>query len=136
MAETFGANRGITPTISKGVKRQNIRYNIDDKVTNYSINHKRTKDKFEDLNRAKVGDLLYYLGDDWIDWENVKFGVNKTSRTGNITTMSKVLRCISCFMPYQTKTSSSRGNTEGNKILPQSIFHNVPLEKGECGFCG
>jgi len=136
MAETFGANRGITPTISKGVKRQNIRYNIDDKVTNYSINHKRTKDKFEDLNRAKVGDLLYYLGDDWIDWENVKFGVNKTSRKGNIITMSKVLRCISCFMPYQTKTSSSKGNTGGNKILPQSIFHNVPLEKGECGFCG
>ena len=134
MVKTDGINGGITSSISKGIKGKNIRYNVDDRTTKYFSISKKYGDNFEELNRAKIKDIEFYLGSDWIDWRVVKYGVNDTS-FHRIESNSKVFRCGSCGNAYQTKTIGTSGKLKGNSHLRSSIFNNVPIEKGECGIC-
>ena len=82
MDKTFGGNRGITPSISKRVKRQVVRYNRDDYVSNTTITHKKGYGQYEDISRAKVADLVYYFGKSWIDWECVD--IPESNREGRL----------------------------------------------------
>ena len=135
MAETIGANRGITPTMREGIKGQSIRYNTDDKFVRDNSTIKDSAKKYESINRGRILDLEYYLGKDWIDWEIVKRSITKTSRI-RIDMHSKVYRCSKCDEAYETNTPSSGKKSIGNAMLRSSIFKNLPMEKGECGICG
>tara|TARA_S200002703_G_scaffold84448_1_gene72815 strand:+ start:183 stop:614 length:432 start_codon:yes stop_codon:yes gene_type:complete len=143
MVETFGGNRGITPSISKRVKRQVVRYNRDDNISNINISDKRSYGEYEDISKAKVADLVYYLGDDWIDWKSVdvshsgtvmyrKLRGKKVKEGSN----SEVFRCLKCKRPYETKSMDSAGKVVGDRYLNPNIFNNVPLNKKDCDFCG
>ena len=135
MVETTGANRGITPTMREGIKGQSIRYNTDDGISEDYSSPKDTRRRYEAMGRAKISDIAHYLGDDWIDWDVVKFSVNDTSRN-KIETFSKVFRCILCGEAYQTKSITSSGKSLGTSILKTSMFNKIPMQKGECGLCG
>ena len=143
MVETFGGNRGITPSISKRVKRQVVRYNRDDNIPNINFSDKRSYGEYEDISKAKVADLVYYLGDDWIDWKSVdvshsgtvmyrKLRGKKVKEGSN----SEVFRCLKCKRPYETKSMDSAGKVVGDRYLNPNIFNNVPLNKKDCDFCG
>lgn len=143
MVKTFGGNRGITPSISKRVKRQVVRYNRDDNISNINISDKRSYGEYEDISKAKVADLVYYLGDDWIDWKSVdvshsgtvmyrKLRGKKVKEGSN----SEVFRCLKCKRPYETKSMDSAGKVVGDRYLNPNIFNNVPLNKKDCDFCG
>jgi len=143
MVKTFGGNRGITPSISKRVKRQVVRYNRDDNIPNINFSDKRSYGEYEDISKAKVADLVYYLGDDWIDWKSVdvshsgtvmyrKLRGKKVKEGSN----SEVFRCLKCKRPYETKSMDSAGKVVGDRYLNPNIFNNVPLNKKDCDFCG
>jgi len=137
MVETFGANRGITPPMRKGVKGSDIRYNINDGFDEDYGTFKNAKWRLEARTRAGVADLQHYLGEDWIDYDTVNYYVNdKKSRDGGQSMVaSKVLKCTDCNRAYETRVVGSRG-TFINRYLPNLVFNNVPLESGECGICG
>ena len=136
MVEAIGTNRGITPSMRKGIKGSDIRYNVNDGL---DVNYGSPKDaqwRFEAKARARVMDLQHYLGEEWIDYKAVNYYVNnKKSRDGGQSMVaSKVFRCVDCKIAYETKSTSAGGHLEGNKKLPDVVFDNVPLEKSECGF--
>ena len=116
MVETFGANRGITPPMRKGIKGSDVRYNVNDGLDGDYGSPKDAQWRFEAKARARVMDLQHYLGEEWIDY--------------------KVLRCTECRNAYETNSMQSGGRNTGNRILPSTVFDNVPLHKGECGLCG
>ena len=135
MAETFGSNRGITPSISKGIKRNNIRYNINDRIDEDYVGDKKGKKNYQAMTRTRVADIAYYLGEDWVDWKVVRnSGGNEISSSRNILTTSKPLRCTKCNRAFETKAPIS-GTRLSNGILPSDIFARVPLNRGECGMC-
>tara|TARA_R100000742_G_C4271520_1_gene90476 strand:+ start:1028 stop:1438 length:411 start_codon:yes stop_codon:yes gene_type:complete len=136
MVETIGTRRGITPTIGKGVKRRNIRYNANDSVTDYSKGTKEYRDRYEELNRVKIADIAHYLGDDWIDWDCVKIATTNTTKNGGkVAVSSKLLRCIKCKEVYQTSTLYKNLNI-GNRHIDGEPFVRLPLHRGDCGICG
>lgn len=143
MDKTFGGNRGITPSISKRVKRQVIRYNRDDYVSNTTITHKKGYGQYEDISRAKVADLVYYFGKSWIDWECVDipessreaWRARKGRKVKELAT-SEVFRCLKCKRAYETRSMTSGGKVVGDRYLNASIFNNVPLVKKDCDSCG
>ena len=142
MVETFGMSRGITPSVSKGAKRGNIRYNINEGITtSYSGAKKNGEEYYKEVTRARISDLAYYLGDDWIDWKVIKnYGGHesssrKTSQDSKKVISSVPLRCSKCNKAFETKSMGCGTRITGNNILPDSIFKNVPLDKGECGLC-
>ena len=136
MVETFGANRGLTPTVGKGVKRRNIRYTTDDSVNRNDSGSKDTKEKYKEQTITRIKDIEYYLGSDWIDWNTIKVNLNNTTRIGamNRRIPSVPMRCDICDTPFETKAFTG-GKMTGNKILPESVFRRVPLLRGECGMC-
>jgi len=138
MVETFGANRGITPPMRKGIKGSDIRYNVNDGLNGDYGSPKDAQWRFEAKARARVMDLQHYLGEEWIDYKAVNYYVNsKKSRDGGQSMVaSKVFRCANCNVAYETKSTSAGGRLEGNRKLPDVVFDNVPLHKGECGLCG
>ena len=146
MVETFGGNRGITPSISKRVKRQVVRYNRDDNIPNLNISYKRGNSRYEDISKAKVDDLIYYLGEDWIDWKCLDFPNYSKSGKYKIPkgkkqskkhrSNSEVFRCLKCKRPYETKSMDSGGRIVGDRYLNPNIFNNVPLNKKDCDSCG
>tara|TARA_R100001079_G_C4301969_1_gene91531 strand:+ start:53 stop:469 length:417 start_codon:yes stop_codon:yes gene_type:complete len=138
MVETFGANRGITPPMRKGIKGSDIRYNVNDGLNGDYGSPKDAQWRFEAKARARVMDLQHYLGEEWIDYKAVNYYVNsKKSRDGGQSMVaSKVFRCVNCKVAYETKSTSAGGRLEGNRKLPDVVFDNVPLHKGECGLCG
>jgi hypothetical protein len=74
-------------------------------------------------------DLQHYLGEEWIN--------DKASRDGGQSKVaSKVFRCTKCSNAYETNAMQSGGRNIGNRILPSTVFDNVPIHKGECGLCG
>ncbi len=143
MVETFGGNRGITPSISKRVKRQVVRYNRDDNVSNINISDKRSYGEYEDISKAKVADLVYYLGEDWIDWKCVDVASGSTEiyrkfkgkKIKEVST-SEVYKCLKCKRPYETRSMDSAGKVVGDRYLNPTIFNNVPLNKKDCDSCG
>jgi len=144
MVETFGGNRGITPSISKRVKRGYIRYNLNDSPTSYIKKAEREHGNYEGIARAKLADIEHYLGDDWIDWDCVyipttsieNYRKNRMISTVKERSTSEVFRCSSCGEAYQTKTMDYNTRIIGNSILPKSIYTRIPLHRGECGLCG
>lgn len=137
MVEAFGANGGITPPMRKGIKGQNVCYNIDDGFDGYNSTLKNDKRSLHRRARARVMDLQYYLGESWIDYKAVNYEVNnkKSKEGGQAMIASKALKCIKCSKPYETKVVGSRGAFV-NRYLPVAVFNNVPLDNGECGLCG
>ena len=137
MVETFGANRGITPPMRKGIKGSDVRYNVNDGLDGDYGSPKDAQWRFEAKARARVMDLQHYLGEEWIDYKAVNYYVNnKKSRDGGQSMVaSKVFRCTECRDAYETNSMQSGGRNTGNKILPSTVFDNVPLHKGECGLC-
>ena len=136
MVETIGTRRGITPTVGKGVKRRNIRYNADDSITNYSKGTKVYKKQYVDLNRARIEDISYYLGSDWIDWSCVKIGLDKGKVDGRYSVVTtKVFRCSKCDLVYQTGTIEY-GKNIGNTYIDGEPFVRLPMNRGDCGLCG
>ena len=134
MAETFGGNRGITPSISKGIKRTNIRYNVNEESNGVNIRNQDTPSAYKAKTIAKIQSLEYYLGNDWIDWNCTKVEVTKASRTGSQNSVnSTVLKCSDCGKVYQTKTLGLADKSIGNTVIRHSLFNNVPLYRGECG---
>lgn len=83
-------------------------------------------------------DLQHYLGEEWIDYKVVNYYVNdKNPKEGSRSTAnSRVFRCTSCNSPYESRSINSSGHAKGNRYLPDSVFKNVPLDRGDCGFCG
>jgi hypothetical protein len=134
MAETFGGNRGFTPSISKGIKRTNIRYSINDKNDGTSIRSQDTTSAYRAKTIAKIQSLEYYLGTDWIDWDCTKIEITDKSKTGGKSSVnSTVLRCSDCNKIYQTKTLGLNDKIIGNTFIKHSFFDNVPLYRGKCG---
>jgi hypothetical protein len=134
MAETFGGNGGFTPSISKGIKRKNIRYSVNDKNDGTSIRSQDTPSAYRAKTVAKIQSLEYYLGTDWIDWDCTKIEITDKSKTGGKSSVnSTVLKCSKCDRIYQTKTLGLNDKSIGNTIIRHSLFHNVPLYRGECG---
>jgi len=87
------------------------------------------------MTRARVADISYALGEDWIDWKVVKnLGGAEISYKNTILTTSKPLRCSKCNRAFETKAPVC-GTRLGNKILPDDVFNRMPLEVGECGMC-
>lgn len=142
MDKTFGGNRGITPSISKGIKRQVIRYNRNDSFPKIVNTNKKVYGAYEDISRAKLRDLVHYLGHDWVDWEcvDVPFASKEVYRTkasvNRDRTNSKVYRCTKCLKAYETKVIGGSGNLIPDRYLPETVFVNVPLDKKECVNCG
>lgn len=136
MVETFGTNRGLTPSIGKGVERKYIRYNYDDKINEYSSGIENTKKALKNRTIAKIKDIEFYLGKDWIDWKVAKVNINNKSRVGTRfnSQPSVPMRCVKCERAYETRAFNGYGMV-GNKILPESVFRRVPLSRGECGMC-
>ena len=138
MVEAFGANRGVTPPMRKGIKGSDVRYNINDGFTrDYGATQDSTK-RFEAISKTRVLDIEHYLGSDWIDWDCVNYSVNdKSSKKGaKSRAVSSVYRCTKCSRPYQEKVSKPTGSRSINSILSSTMFKNIPLDKGDCGFCG
>ena len=141
MDKTYRGIGGNSPSISKGVKGEHIRYNFHEGITTYDGRIKNTYERkgfvaYKEKNKTRLKDIEFYLGSDWIDWDCTKIEVNDTSlRGGKIATKSKVLRCNSCGEAYQTHTIDAAGKKigNGNVILSDTLFRNVPLYKGECG---
>ena len=141
MVETGGANRGLTPSMRKGIKRQIVRYNSNEPVFRNNSRLKETRENritYEARSRARVADLQHYLGEKWIDYSVVNYYVNdKKSRDGSRGSMSSVvLKCSTCSKAYETKSMGAGSNYLSNKILPKVVFKNVPLDEGDCGLCG
>jgi len=135
MAETIGANRGITPPMREGIKGQSIRYNTNDKFVRDNSEAKDSRKKYEAMTRSRILNIEHYLGKDWIDWEAVKYSITDKSRI-KIESLSKVYRCSICKNPYQTKSITSGGKSLGTQLLRKSMFAKIPMEEGECGICG
>ena len=137
MAQTIGANRGITPPMRKGIKGSDIRYNVNDGFDENYGTLENSKWRLEGRARARVMDLQYYLGEDWIDYKAVNYYVNdKKSRDGGQSMVaSEVLRCTECSTAYETKVVGSRGSYV-NRHLPNMVYNKIPLKEGECGLCG
>jgi|TARA_R100000995_G_scaffold80941_1_gene53292 hypothetical protein len=135
MVETFGANRGLTPTISKGVKRSNIRYNANDQINGNNNSSKNTKKSYREKTITRIKDLEFYLGKDWIDWSACKVAINNKSRFGTRNNNPSIpMFCDKCNRPFETRAFEG-GRVIGNKILPKNVFKRVPLVRGDCGMC-
>ena len=134
MAETFGGNGGFTPSISKGIKRKNIRYTINDKANGAGIRNQDTSSAYKAKTIGKIQSLEYYLGSDWIDWNCTKVEITDKSKVGGKSSVnSTVLKCSDCDRIYQTKTLGLADKIIGNTIIRHSFFDNVPLYRGKCG---
>ena len=134
MVEAIGTNRGITPSMRKGIKGGDIRYNVDDGFIRNNEKSKDTGEYYKEIERARYLDIKHYLGDSWIDYDCVpKRGVYRNLIPPS--TKSKVYRCSDCGSAYQTDTIDTKGKNVGNSILMQSMFNIVPLDKGDCGLC-
>ena len=138
MVETTGANRGITPSMRKGIKRNFIRYNADGRFSENNIKDKKpyinAKEQYGLITKARVLDIRYYLGDEWIDDDIIRSrgasqGVSLRS------TSTKVYRCNKCLEPYQTGVDYIGVSGKGNMYVNKAVFINVPLERKECGLC-
>tara|TARA_R110002050_G_scaffold429_3_gene2967 strand:+ start:567 stop:1007 length:441 start_codon:yes stop_codon:yes gene_type:complete len=146
MDNTFGGNRGITPSISKRVKRKVVRYNRDDYVSLTPITHKKGYGQYEDISRAKVADLEHYLGEDWIDWDCVYIPAKATESYRKRKSIkikerssAKLFRCVKCKRAYESGVLGlfSGSSTErADTYLNPSVFNNVPLDKKDCDSCG
>ena len=136
MAETFGSNRGLTPSIGKGVKRRNIRYNFNEEIHEYDSGIKNTKKSYREKTLTRIKDLEFYLGSDWIDWSTSKVEITDKSSFGSQASVnSKVLRCSICKDVYQTNTIGYSDRNIGNAIIKDRMYNNIPLYRGECGLC-
>tara|TARA_R100000008_G_C3575041_1_gene164671 strand:+ start:42 stop:449 length:408 start_codon:yes stop_codon:yes gene_type:complete len=135
MVEAIGTNRGITPSVRKGIKRSSIRYNIDDGFVDYYEKIKESRVHYKTLEKVRFLDIQYFLGDDWIDYGCVPaVGTKRDKLPPSVG--SKVYRCGKCRSAYQTRTLDSAGNNLGNTILRQDMFNIIPLDIKECGLCG
>tara|TARA_R100000808_G_scaffold9913_1_gene26882 strand:- start:9972 stop:10424 length:453 start_codon:yes stop_codon:yes gene_type:complete len=148
MVEALGTGRGITPSIGKGVKRRNIRYNANGSVNDPTTIHKRnggrklgfrgTLTEYEqDARRAveaEIETLKYYFDEEWFSPEEDTIAkMSESSRIRWEGTPNKPFRCKGCknafHRHYNTRLSGMY------EKLPGSIFNRVRLQEGECDTC-
>jgi|TARA_X000001388_G_C2223101_1_gene120041 hypothetical protein len=138
MVEASGSNRGITPSMRKGIKRKVVRYNTNDGLSRDTFHTKKTpinaKENYGLITKARILDIQHYLGDEWIDYEAIR-GRGAVQGVAMQSTSTSVYRCGKCFKPYQTGVDYTSRKGKGNAYVNGVVFINVPLERKECGLC-
>ena len=146
MVETVEGGRGTTPTISKGIKRRDLRYNAngayDDPTT---INKRNGGRKLgfrgslteyeQDARRvieAEVETLRHYFDDDWFDDDsNKRYSDGQRIRFEG--TPNKPFRCVGCNKAFHRHYNKQLPGLY--EVLPSSVFSGVRLKEGECDKC-
>ena len=85
------------------------------------------------ITRARVRDLEYYLGNDWIDYGVISADIVIEIYRDIATSAYQPMQCPSC-KKYWNWTLSSE-NKKRPTYLRQDVFGGIPTEKEVCWEC-
>ena len=85
------------------------------------------------LTRAKVADIEYYLGSDWIDYQVLSIDTIVSIYRDEAISAYQPKKCPSC-KKYWHETLGGE-NIKRPQHLPQSVFGGLPAEKEKCWMC-
>ena len=89
--------------------------------------------EYREKNRAKLRDLIYFLGEDWIDIGVLGNEIN-TERWKLIATSAyQPKKCDTCKKYWHVCLDNRK--KKSSEYLLESIFGNIPIESETCFNC-
>ena len=85
---------------------------------------------YKKVNKAKVRDLEYYLGDDWIDYGVISADIVIAMYKNIATSAYQPNYCSICNQYWHLELM--RQNYKEEQYLKDSIFKNIPAVKKSC----
>ena len=94
---------------------------------------KKASGKERRITQARIRDLEYYLGDDWIDYGCIGADIVVAMYQQIATSAYQPKQCPSCKKYWHMQLV--RQNYKKQTYLRNSIFGSIPCEKGTCQEC-
>ena len=98
-----------------------------------------TSGKKDTKTKARIRDLEYYLGSDWMDWGVITGDVVLELYRNTATSAYQPKKCLQCGEYWHTtidyQSSGKYARTFRPVYLSKSIFGNIPCIKETCSKC-
>jgi hypothetical protein len=94
----------------------------------------KKKKKRQDLQtKARIRDIAYYLGEDWIDFTVITSDAMTNYYRNLCTTSYQPKKCPVCKIYWVNSITTSRGKLEPKEL--DKHFYNIPAEREKCWKC-
>ena len=90
--------------------------------------------KYKEKSRAKIRDLIHYLGEDWIDYGTIGNDVIIDKYKNTATSAYQPNKCPKCHR-YWHVTLDNENHFKVEEYLRNSIFGSLPALKKKCKNC-
>ncbi len=94
---------------------------------------KKASGKERAITQARIKDLEYYLGSDWVDYSKVSSELIIEMYRSIGTSAYQPKQCLSCKKYWHMELL--RQNVKKQTYLRSAIFGNIPTEKETCQVC-
>ena len=89
--------------------------------------------KYKEINRSKIRDLIYFLGEDWIDYGVLGNDLVIEKYKNEATSAYQPKRCNVCKKYWHITLGYNK--KKNKEYLRDSIFNNTPAIKEKCWNC-